>query len=218
MGRAGRGFQITGRAPSRCFCWFETLRYQITLATFPSSGTAPKILKRCAIARTAQHCEMPRLARIEPAIDRLLHRVRGRRRALDTDAIARDVYGVEASGNPTASQRAVVTRAMRDFVRGHQAYALAAGRGRTALYIVPADAERLPDWLAFPRPPIKPPPAPPSWAHNALDLLEGVLRTFSHWQLRAEMPPELRAQLQQAELMLLELVGSIEDYARRPQR
>jgi hypothetical protein len=161
---------------------------------------------------------MPRLARIEPAIDRLLHRVRGRHRALDTDAIARDVYGVEASRNPTASQRAVVTRAMRDFVRDHQAYALAAGRGRTALYIVPTDAERLPDWLAFPRPPIKPPPAPSSWAHDALDLLAGVIRASSHWQRHAEMPPELRAQLQKADPMLLALAGAVEDYARRPQR
>lgn len=157
---------------------------------------------------------MARLARLEPAIARALRSAN----AVAADDIARDVYHLEASQDPTASQRAVVTRAMRGFVRKHKALALAGGRGRTPLYIVRASAKALPDWLAFPRPPIRQPPEPkplPLWEHNALGLIAGTIQMFTHWELHAEMPPELRAKLQQAGLMLLKLAGEIEDHANR---
>ena len=94
---------------------------------------------------------MSRLPRIEPAIAYALRTAN----AVAADDIAHDVYPLEASQDPTASQRAVVTRAMRHFVRKRREFALAAGRGRSALVIVRADAADLPDRIAFPRPPIK---------------------------------------------------------------
>lgn len=88
---------------------------------------------RCRSNR-ATFTAMARHAQIEPAISRLLDDHHG----VDTDDVVRIVYSLEPHQHPTAAQRAAVTRGMRAYVDHHDRYELTAGRGPTALRIVPA--------------------------------------------------------------------------------